>query len=133
MITTGKKLFIALLLVPVSLVLMRFSGWFGVGFTAGIILSILYCIDYVAELRSMESPTKTQQFMLMLLTVPQVLFGLGVFTIGISITLWVLYNTFIERQPQYTGGFLTFGMAPAFILFGIGLITSAIKKGRRAQ
>jgi len=128
MITTGKKLGITLLMMPGSLVLMRFSGWFGICFVLGLVLSILYCLDYAAELRSLENPTKLQNIMLMLLTVPQVLFGIGVLGVGVSIALWVLYNTFIERQPEYTGGFLTFGMAPVFIVFGLGLLVSTIKK-----
>jgi len=128
MVSTGKKLIVAVLMIPSSLVLVRINGWFAIGFLLGMILSILYCIDYAYELREIEQPTKVQRFIRVLLTVPQILFGLVVLTIGVSIALWVLYNSFVERQPQYSGGILTFGMASLFILFGIGLIKISFKK-----
>jgi len=131
MITTGKKLIIALLMVLFSLVLMRFNSWFGVGVVVGLVLAILYTIDYATELRTIENANKLQHFLLVLLTVPQILFGIGIIAIGASIVLWVLYNNFVARQSEYTGGFLTFGMAPIFIVFGIGLLISALKKRDR--
>jgi hypothetical protein len=124
---SGRKLGLTLLSMPVSVGLMRLNGWFGLGFLVGLILSILYCIDYAEEVRSIANKTKSQKLILMMLTVPQVFFGVTAFIIGFSIVLWVLYNTFIVRMPQYPSGFVTFGIAPSLILFGIGLIRSAFK------
>lgn len=41
---------------------------------------------------------------------------------------WVLYNTFIDRQPEYTGGFLTFGIGPILTLFGAFWIREAFTR-----
>ena len=104
------------------------NGWFGLGFLIGLILSILYCFDFASELRATESPTKFQKFMLVLLSIPQAIFGLLALLIGLAIAVWVIYNTFVQRQPEYSGGFLTFGIAPALLLFGMAAVVSAFKR-----
>ena len=119
MTSSGSKLLISILLIPSSLFLMRITGWFGLLFLISLICSILFCFDYAGELRSLERKTKYQKFISIVLFLPQAFFGLIAFSIGISIALWVLYNTFIERLPEYSGGFLTFGIAPALIIFGL--------------
>ncbi len=59
--------------------------------------------------------------------VPQALLGLISAGVGLSIIGWVLYNTFIERQPQYSGGFLTLGIGPTLVLFGLAWVRSAFR------
>jgi succinate dehydrogenase/fumarate reductase cytochrome b subunit len=107
---------------------MRLTGWFGLLFLVALICSILYCFDYAEELSLIEEKSKYQKFISKVLLFPMVIFGLIALSIGLSIVVWVLYNTFIERQPQYTGGFLTFGIAPALVIFGLILLNSMFKK-----
>lgn len=58
---------------------------------------------------------------------PQALFGVGVAIIGLGIIGWVLYNSFVERQEQYSGGFMTLGMGPVLVLFGTAWLRSAFR------
>ena len=128
MTRSGIKLLISFLLVPISLFMMRLTGWFGLLFLVSLICSILYCIDYAAELKLLEEKSKYQRFISKVLLFPVAIFGLISLSIGLLIAVWVLYNTFIERQPQYTGGFLTFGIAPVLIIFGLASLESVFKK-----
>jgi len=128
MTSSGLKLLIAILLLPSSILLMRVTGWFGLLFIMSLICSILFCFDYAGELRLLEHKTKYQKIISGVLLLPQALFGLISFLIGISIALWVLYNTFIETQSEYSGGFLTFGVAPALIIFGLVSLKSIFIK-----
>ncbi len=124
MTSSGSKLLISFLLIPSSLFLMRITSWFGLLFLVSLICSILFCIDYAAELKALERKTKIQEYISVLLFFTKALFGLTSFLIGISIAAWVLFNTFVEKQPEYSGGFLTFGISPALILFGLAALKS---------
>ena len=64
----------------------------------------------------------------MLMGVPQALFGTVCLASGLAIICWVLYNSLWHRDPNYTGGWLTFGIAPLLSLFGAGLIMDAFKR-----
>lgn len=114
--------------MPLGLFAMRLSPWFGLIFIVCFILSILYTIDYFGELKALKKPSKTQKIILSFLFIPHLLISLFAITFGCVIFGWVLYNNFIERQPDYTGGFLTFGVAPGFIILGITNIVSYFKK-----
>ena len=48
-------------------------------------------------------------------------FGLLASLIGAAIIVWICYNEFIERLPQYTGThwWEPFGIAPAMIGIGV--------------
>jgi hypothetical protein len=128
MLSSGKKLSISLLVMPASILLLAVNGWFGLGFLIGLILSILYGFDFASELRAISKPSKFQKFLIVLLLFPQAIFGLLSFLIGLAIAVWVIYNTFVARQPEYSGGFLTFGIAPALLIFGAAAIVSAFKR-----
>ncbi|GAA5445181.1 hypothetical protein Misp06_03378 [Microbulbifer sp. NBRC 101763] len=130
MTSSGSKLLISFLLIPSSLFLMRITGWFGLLFLVSLICSTLFCFDYAAELRALERKTKIQEYISVLLFFPQAIFGLTSFLIGISIAVWVLYNTFVEKLPEYSGGVLTFGIAPALILFGLAALKSVFSNKR---
>jgi hypothetical protein len=62
--------------------------------------------------------------------VPVIIFGALSLIIGISIIIWVIFNLFVERLPEFTGGmFSGLGIGPALIYFGISsLKTIWIKK-----
>ena len=127
---SGAKLLVSFLFIPSSLFLMRITGWFGLLFIVSLICSILFCLDYTAELRALEQKTKIQEYISVFLFLLQALFGLTSFLIGFSLAIWVLYNTFVEKPPEYSGGFLTFGIAPALILFGLAALKSIFSKKR---
>ena len=123
------KLLLALSTLILSCVLLRVNGWFGLGALIGFVLSILYWFDTARELREAPQASRALRIVGGLMAVPQALFGLLCATIGLGIIVWVLYNTFVERQPQYTGGFLTLGMGPSLVLFGCGWLVSAFRRG----
>ncbi len=52
---------------------------------------------------------------------------LGVVAIffGLAIGAWVLYNSWVERLPEYSGGFLTFGISPMMIGCGVFWVRTA--------
>lgn len=124
------KLVVSILSLPLSVLGLRFLGsdFFFVTFIIGLILSTLYCMDVGQILRDTERPSRIQRSMGILLGIPQAFFGLICFLIGVAIVLWVIYNTFIERQPLYSGGFLTLGMAPLMIAAGVAWILFAFKR-----
>lgn len=95
------------------------TAWF-VGFIfLGIPLLILTAGDLAYACRTAPSRSPMLSAAAFILGVPQALFALLTVAIGLAIIVWVLYNTFIERQPQYSGGFLTFGVAPVMLVVGI--------------
>ncbi|MDH5650356.1 MAG: hypothetical protein OEZ39_00640 [Gammaproteobacteria bacterium] len=70
-------------------------------------------------LRETENSSMTVRTLGIIFGVPQALFGLVSFSTGLSIIIWVLYNTFIKTTPQYSGGILEFGITPGLLLMGI--------------
>ncbi|MDR0634193.1 MAG: hypothetical protein LBF91_04365 [Azoarcus sp.] len=58
---------------------------------------------------------------------PKALLGLASIGIGLAIIAWVVYNSFVERLPQYSGGFLTFGIGTTLLLFGWAWLVSAFR------
>lgn len=60
---------------------------------------------------------------------PQALLGLVTLLIGLVIMGWVLYNSCVERLPQYRGGFLTFGVSTAFVAAGWTWLREAFSRG----
>jgi hypothetical protein len=129
---TAIKLLVCLAAVPLAVVLtwLTGSGYFLMMWLIAFPLLVLYLMDYSRELRSAPNPSWTVRVLALLMSVPQALFGLLTLTFGVAMILWVLYNSFIERQPEYSGGFLTFGIGPICILVGGGWILDAFRKGR---
>jgi len=84
-------------------------------FLLGFILAILWWMDLGRLLRVLENPTWWQRVLGILFGVPQALFGLVCVAAGGSIIVWVIWNSFIEREPEYSGGFLTFGVGPMLV------------------
>ena len=125
---TAAKLGLSLTTFVLSVPLMGFNGWFGLGVTAGFILSILYWFDLARELRNAPSTSRALRIIGLLMGVPQALFGLVCAGIGLAIVIWVLYNSFVERQPEYTGSFMSLGIGPVLILFGASWVASAFRR-----
>jgi hypothetical protein len=128
MVKTARKFWLSLALLVLSFPLLRLSGWFGLGIPIGLVLSILYWFDLAEELRNAPSSNRTLRTIGLLMGLPQALFGVLCAGVGSVIVIWVLYNTFVERQPQYNGGFLTLGIGPTLILFGLGWLSTAFRR-----
>jgi hypothetical protein len=92
--------------------------WFVLFIFVGLPLFVMSWIDLGKSLREADSPSRFVLTLGMLLGVPQALLGLISMALGTAIVAWVVYNSFIERQPEYSGGFLTFGLGPTLILVG---------------
>lgn len=125
---TARKMVLSLALFVLSFPLLLVNGWFVLGIPAALVFSILYWLDLAQELRSRPNKSRVVLVAGLLMAVPQALFGLLCALMGIGIVAWVLYNSFVERQPQYLGGFLTLGVGPALVLFGLGWLASAFSR-----
>lgn len=128
MTKTARHFVLWLSVLVLSFPLLRISGWFGLGIPVGLVLSILYGFDLAAECRTAPSPNRLRRIACWALAVPQVLFGLLSTAIGMAILVWILYNTFVDRQPQYRPHLFGFGIGPLLLLFGIGWIASAFRR-----
>jgi hypothetical protein len=71
------------------------------------------------SLAGSKNPTALVRTLAFIFTVPQELFAIFAIICGITLIGWVTYNSLIKRVPQYSGGFLTFGIGPALISFGV--------------
>ena len=90
--------------------------------------SILLWLDYGRELREIRNPSRARRLLIFTGGVPQVLLGFVSLVSGVAIVVWVLYNSLWVELPEYSGGFLGFGVGPVLALFGLGLILDAFKK-----
>ncbi|PSF09514.1 hypothetical protein [Marinobacter halophilus] len=108
--------------------------WVGISIGSFVFLGlpflILSWIDFGDHLRSLRTTSMPLQILIFIFGIPQALFGLGSLGIGIGIVLWVIYNSFIEQQEEYSGGFMTLGLSPMFIGFGLFLLLSAFKRNK---
>ena len=123
------KLVAAIASVILSGVLIAYTGFdiFFVTFLGGLVAIVLYWLDLAYEARSATN-LGVPRVVLIFLGIPQALFGLVCLSFGVAMVLWVLYNSLIERQPEYSGGMLTFGIGPVCIAFGGGWLWSAFRR-----
>lgn len=132
---TALKLLSCLAAMPLSLLCigLTHNGGFFLGFVVSLPLAILYWMDLGQAIRNSADQRTWVRLLGFLMGVPQALFGLACAATGAAIIGWVLYNTLIERQPEYSGGFLGFGIGPALVLFGVGWLVSAFRRNRAAD
>ncbi|MCG2580800.1 MAG: hypothetical protein KA296_07975 [Marinobacter sp.] len=104
------------------------TTWFLLFIFVGLPVFILAWIDLGLVLRNLDNPTTMQRVLGVLFGFPQVVFGIVSVCIGLSIVGWVFYNSFVETQPQYSGGFLTLGVGPALVIFGCYWVRAAFKR-----
>ena len=120
---TSVVLGLGVLSAAISMTDAREEGWLTAFFLlfifVGIPLLILTWVDFGRHLRAAKNPTALVKTLAFIFTVPQVLFAIFAIICGITLTGWVTYNSLIKRVPEYTGGFLTFGIGPALISFGV--------------
>lgn len=121
------KLILSLAALPVSLLLVRLSGYFFVPFLIALPLAVLYWLDLGQALRNDGAGSGLRRMLGIVMGVPQALLGLCCVAAGIAILAWLVYNAFIERQPEYRsnpGGWL---FAPVLVLAGVGWLFSAFR------
>jgi hypothetical protein len=111
------------LLLCIAIGYTKDENWLGAWFLLLIYgafpVLILAWIDFGHALRNAPSSSKVLFVLGVIFGLPQALLGLLALVAGIAIVGWVLYNSFIARLPEYTGGFLTFGLGPVLALFGL--------------
>jgi len=87
---------------------------------------IMTLIDLSRYIKKLNSHSRPIKILSIFLTIPEIIFGIISIIIGILIIMWVLYNSFIERQDTYSGSvyFVGFGLAIPLITFGKYLLRS---------
>lgn len=125
--STAFKLALTIVGMVLSVLLLRWTHWdaWFCTFLLAFLLSVLYGLDLGQELRDMPNPGWFRRAAGLLFGVPQALLGLTCIVTGGAIVAWVLYNSLVERLPDYTGSFLTFGIGPLLMLAGFGWVRSA--------
>ncbi len=96
-------------------------------FLASLPLVVLCWIDLGREIRGLENRHWSVRILGTVLGVPQALLGLVCVVAGLAIVSWVLYNSLFERQPEYSGGFLVFGISPLLALFGLRWLVDSFR------
>ena len=123
------KLAISIAAMPASLIFIGLTHYdfLWVIFLCSFPAIVLYWIDFGREIRNARGRGRLWVIFGILLGVPQAFFGLLSAAIGLTIVVWVLYNLLVERQPQFTGSFLSLGIGPALVAFGAGWLASAFR------
>ncbi|TXH74479.1 MAG: hypothetical protein E6Q88_04325 [Lysobacteraceae bacterium] len=137
-VRVAVKLCIAVAAMPASIVAAHLIDLHevveiicGVVFAVALASAILYMLDLRQALLEIERPSLVLRTFRVLIAFPQALLGLVALGSGLAIIAWVLYNSFVERLPEYTGGFMTFGVSSLMVLFGFGLLRDAFSRSYR--
>ena len=124
--TLGIKWLLSVLAIPLGLLLIGLThhGWFGLLSAVALPLAILYTFEFGAELR--QQPGWPARLAGWILAIPQTLFTAVAVVIGVSIALWVLYNLFVERQPEFRGG--SIALVAGLTVFGLQRLSQLFRK-----
>jgi hypothetical protein len=125
---TSTKLLIALALIPASLPMMRLSGWFGLGVPVGLVLAILWGIDYAAELRARPTLTPLRRLALVLLSSMQAMVGLVALGCGLAMLAWVGWNLVVEWRPEFIPDLFGLLLTACVIALGAGWLHGALQR-----
>jgi hypothetical protein len=122
-----RRLLVALGMLALWTALLWLSGWFALPLLLTLLLALLYWLDLGRAIRAARHPSPWMRALGLLMGVPQALLGLLSCAIGLGLIGWVLYNSLVERQPGYSGGWLSVGIGPALLLIGGGWLVSAFR------
>lgn len=82
-------------------------------------LLVLRVVDLGGALRELPTDRPVLRAVGLALGLPEALLGLASMGIGVAIVAWVVYNTFVDRLPEFTGHVVfRFGIGPTLITFG---------------
>jgi len=134
-VRVALKLCGAIAAMPLSIVvahLIDAGEWVGVFcgliFVVAVACAFLWLIDLRQALLEMDDAGWLARSVRTLIALPQAIAGFVSLCMGLTIIGWVLYNSLVERQPEYSGGFLTFGVSSGLTLFGYGLLRDAFRR-----
>ena len=99
-------------------------------------IAILWTVEWFAK---SESGPLWQRILKNVLRLPIGLFGLTAMVIGVAVVGWLLYNVFVETQPEFPRGLRSkfgalCGGLPFYclvIMFGVRLIHVSVKRGSK--
>ncbi|MGN6150786.1 MAG: hypothetical protein ACTHOH_02100 [Lysobacteraceae bacterium] len=104
----------------------------GVVFAFALACAVLSLFELREALSHEEDADWPTRALRIFISLPQALFGLFTLCCGLAIIVWVLFNTFVERQPEYSGGFLTFGMSTGMTVYGYRWLRGAFGRWARS-
>ena len=126
----------ALAAIPLAIIvghLIHLGDWGaivgGVAFVFALACAFLWLLELRSALLAEKAAKWPKRTLGMLIGLPQAIFGLFSLCAGLAIIGWVLYNNFVERQPEYSGGFLTFGMSTGMTVYGYRWLRNAFQRG----
>jgi len=128
----AAKLCAALVAMPLSIVAAHLIDAHeaveilcGVIFMLALACAFLYAMELRHALLDVQDAPWPVRALRAMIAVPQAIAGLVSLCLGLTIIGWVLYNNLVERQPAYSGGFLTFGVSSGLVFFGYALLRNA--------
>lgn len=94
----------------------------------GLPFLIVTAVDLMVELKADPRRGLVRRLAIAALSVPVGLLGLTSVLFGAVILLWLAYNLFVERQPQFGhwSPLQPLGIAPALIAFGVLCLRRAL-------
>lgn len=116
---------ILLLMLPVVFALVRDDTVRVVVLLVWMMLVIPVCILHAVDFCEQEQKRSEARLLQTLLRVPVGLFGAVSLLLGLAMAVWIGYNLFIHREPEFTGPFgvvdvLARGLGLAGLLLGFG-------------
>jgi hypothetical protein len=98
-------------------------------FALGLASGFLYMLELRQALLDIEHAAWPIRIVRALIALPHAVAGLVSLCMGLAMIGWVLYNSFVERLQEYSGGFLTFGVSFMLVVFGFALLRGAFSRG----
>ena len=127
-------LFISTILFPVFAFVLNHDFFSAVILIVWLVLLIpLDIVTVIDRYRTTDKDNILTKQGLLLTKVLILCLGLCSIIIGASIIVWVLYNIFIERLPEYSGPRTIcggFGIGPSLCAYGMYLLRLAFNRGR---
>lgn len=120
LVVVGPPLLFATIPLPAVLGAVLGIGWIFLGIPIGILL----VLDWY---RNPHVGSTAAQWARHGLRIPILVFGVVAVLIGVSVLVWVAYNVFWERQPEFRWG-AALSLQFGFIMFGWYLIRLALAR-----
>lgn len=122
---TAWKVSVSAAVFIASVLMIAINGWFALFALIAFILGLLWSFDWAWELES-AATTPRQRVWAVVVGIPQSVFGLMVFCIGLAMSAWLLYLGLMKGERQALLGL--FGIAPVFLWYGFGWLSRVFVK-----